>query len=359
MESQSSTTTSAARPAPRGRFVKDDGTALPVSDDFLLPFLNPTSPGTQYWESPPPGVANDRQRGRILLQLHQFVDLMRRTGIETRGKRLLDIGTGNGMIPRLMLEFTDLGSAVGIDPFLDGEHRSSWQVHDRDELFVELADFIRAECPDGFDFARYGRLTGDQHFSLRPAPAPCVHTPGKEFRFAKIGAHDIDELDEKFDIFYAKAIDHIPDWAGIFRAVAAASNPGAVFVIKHFSFFSFLGPHRYSSTNIPWGHLLLTDAEYRRFAHEFHGDRADQMIEFYFEGLAYPRTPMSRMVRTALDHGFVAQVIINEPLRNIADFYPLTREVDGFWDLVARNWPDVSAEELFSGRYHIIFRRMI
>lgn len=346
-----------SRAAEKACFTRDDGVRLPVSDDYLLPFLNPTSPGTNYWDSPPPGAANDRQRGRILLQLHQFVDLTRRTGIETKGKKLLDIGTGNGMIPRLMLEFTDLGEAVGVDPFLDGEHKSSWQVHDRDSLFVELVDFIKGECPEVFDFARYGRLTGDQHFSIRPAPARHVQESGKPFRFAKIGGHDIDELGEKFDIFYAKAIDHIPDWAGIFRAVAAASNPGAAFVIKHFSFFSFLGPHRYSTTNIPWGHLLLSDDEYRRFAQEFHGHRAEQMVEFYFNGLAYPRTPLSRMMRMALDHGFVMQTIINEPLRNVADFHSLTHEVDGFWELVARNWPDVSAEELFSGRYHIIFRK--
>ena len=134
--------------------------------------------------------------------------------------------------------------------------------------------------------------------------------------------------------------------------------PGALIVIKHFSFFSFLGPHRYASTNIPWGHLLLTDDEYRRFAHEFHAHRADQMIDFYFNGLAFPRVPMSRLVRMALDYGFVPQVIINEPLRNIADFYPLARKVDNFWSLVAENWPDVSAEELFSGRYHMIFRKL-
>ncbi len=339
-------------------FVKDNGVRLPVSDDFLLPYLNPTSPGTNYWDSPPPGTASERQRGRVLLQVHQVVDLMRRAGVETKGKSLLDIGTGNGMIPRLLLEFSDLGSAWGIDPFLDGEHKSSWQVHDRDELFVELVEFIKKQCPDKFEFERYANLMGDQHFSIRPAVAPYAQESGKPFRFAKVGGHDVHELGEKFDIFYAKAIDHISDWAGIFESVAASSNPGATFIIKHFSFFSFLGPHRYSSTNIPWGHLLLTDDEYRRFAKEFHADRAEQMIEFYFEGLAYPRTPMSRLVKIALDHGYLLQLVVNEPLRNVADFYSLTQSVENFWGLVAENWPDVSAEELFSGRYHMIFRKM-
>ena len=339
-------------------FVKDNGVKLPVSDDFLLPFLNPTSPGTNYWDPPPAGVVHARQHGRVILQLHQLIDLIGRSNIDTKGKKFLDIGMGNGMIPRLILEFTDLGSAVGIDPFLDAEHKSSWQVHDRDDLFAELADFVSKQSADILDFESYRALTGDQHFSMRPAPLPYRRTSGKEFRFAKVGAHDIEELDEKFDIFYAKAIDHIPDWDGIFRAVSASANLGALFVIKHFSFFSFLGPHRYASINIPWGHLLMTDGEYRRFASEFHAHRIEQMTEFYFTGLAFPRVPMSRLVRMALDYDFVPQVIINEPLRNIHDFYPLTVKIDNFWSLVEANWPDVSAEELFSGRYHAIFRKM-
>ena len=338
-------------------FVKDDGVKLPVSDDFLLPFLNPTSPGTNYWDPPPAGIVHERQRGRVILQLHQFIDLIDRADVDIKGKKLLDIGTGNGMIPRLMLEFTGLGSAVGIDPFLDAEHKSSWQVHDRDDLFTELADFVAEKSPNVLDFESYRALTSDQHFSMRPASLAYRRTPGKEFRFAKIGAHDIEELDEKFDLFYVQAIDHIPDWDGIFRAVSASANPGALFVIKHFSFFSFLGPHRYASTNIPWGHLLMTDDEYRRFAGEFHSHRAEQMTEFYFTGLAFPRAPMSRMVRMALDYDFVPQIVVNEPLRNVHDFYPLTAKVDNFWPLVAANWPDVGAEELFSGRYHAIFRK--
>ena len=52
-------------------FKKDDGRELPVSDEFLLPFLSPASPGTRYWEPPPPGPVSDRQRGRVVLQLHQ------------------------------------------------------------------------------------------------------------------------------------------------------------------------------------------------------------------------------------------------------------------------------------------------
>ncbi|MDH3912879.1 MAG: hypothetical protein OEU09_16455 [Rhodospirillales bacterium] len=339
-------------------FTKDDGRQLPVSDDFLLPFLSPTSPGTNYWDSPPPGPVTDRQRGRTVLQVHQVLQLLRKCGVELKGRKLLDIGTGPGLIPRLMLEFSDLGSAVGIDPYLSGEHATSWQGHNEDEALREMRDFIRAASPVALDYGNYRELMGYEHHTLIPDRFPYEVQPAKPYRFEQIGAHDLSELDELFDILYVKAIDHIPDWSGIFAAASAVAAEDAVFCIKHFSFFSFLGPHRYATTNIPWGHLLLNDDEYRRFAKEFHGHRAEQMIDFYFTGLAYPRKTMSGLVKIAYEHGFLPVTIINEPLRNLAEFHRLAESVEGFWDMARENYPDLGAEEMFSGRYHIVFRRI-
>lgn len=339
-------------------FKKDNGVRLPVSDDFLLPFLSPTSPGSQYWEGPPPGAASDRQRGRILLQLHQVLDVLERSGIDLAGKSLLDIGTGNGMIPRLILEFSGLSKAVGVDPFLDGEHQSSWQPHDRDTLFRELADYIEGESPGELDFARYRHLTGFEHFTLRPGRIAYRRGGAKQFRFAQLGAHDLEQLKETFDILYCKAIDHISDWDGIFRAARAATHDGSLFVIKHFSFFAYLGPHRYATTNIPWGHLLLSDAEYRRFASEFHAHRAEAMCRFYFSGLCYPRNTMHQLTEIARRNGFVLQASVNEPMRHAHRIQSFIDLIPDFWDIVRENHPSASADELLSGRYHFVFRRI-
>lgn len=339
-------------------FTKDDGRKLPVSDHFLLPFLTPTSPGTNYWDSPPSDnqSAMERNKGRVLLQLHQFIDLLARLGINLKGKSLLDIGTGNGMIPKLVLHYSDLTSAVGIDPYLDGEHKTSWQSHDHGAFFRETTQFIDSYCQGSMDFEKYSRLTRDQDCTIQPAPITLRPQSQKAFRFEKIGAHELGQLEEKFDIFYAKAIDHIPDWSGIFKACTAASNSGAFIVIKHFSFFALVGPHRYATTNIPWGHLLMTDGEYRRFAQEFHGHRAEQMTDFYFNGLAYPRNTIHQMILMAAEQGFKFHALINEPSRNCDKLLPLTAEVPEFWGIVRQNHPTVSVDEMLSGRFHIVFK---
>jgi len=62
----------------------------------------------------------------------------------------------------------------------------------------------------------------------RCAPAPFLirGESGKRYRFAQIGAHDLQQLDDRFDVFYPSALDHIPDWPGIFKAVNAVAKPG-------------------------------------------------------------------------------------------------------------------------------------
>ena len=56
--------------------IKTNKYSFPVDEKkYLLNFLTPTSPGTNYWEPPPSGKPNKRQFGRILLQIHQLTFL--------------------------------------------------------------------------------------------------------------------------------------------------------------------------------------------------------------------------------------------------------------------------------------------
>ena len=97
--------------------------------------------------------------------------------------------------------------------------------------------------------------------------------------------------------------------------------------------------------------------EYRRFAREFHTARFEEMIDFYFNGLAYPRTTMQQMVMMAAANGFTLHAVINEPSRNVEKLLQLTDAVPDFWNIVRDVNPTVTVEEMLSGRYHIVFRR--
>ena len=339
-------------------FKKDDGTELPVSDDFLLPYLSPTSKGTHFRESAPAGDINERQQGRVLLQIHQILHLLQEYGIDLTDKVMLDVGTGDGLIPCLMLELSELKSAVGSDPYLDGEHATSWQPHDHNKAFQDVVGFLRKYCPGKICFESYRHLVGYENYSLRPGNVHCREQPEKQYRFEQIGAHDLEKIGQRFDFLYCKAIEHIHDWDGVFRSFSAATVEGGVAYLKHRSFFSYLGPHRYSSINIPWGHLLLTDQEYERFVDERFGDQAEKIKKFYFEGLSYPRQTVSDMIETASRHNLVPVAVITEPTRFVDKVYRYTREIKGFWKIVRENFPGVATDEVFSGMHHILLRRI-
>ena len=66
----------------------------------------------------------------LFKEIHKFSNKM---NIDLNNKSFLDVGTGNGMIPRLMCSLSGLSKSSGADPFLDGEHATSWQKHDHDE----------------------------------------------------------------------------------------------------------------------------------------------------------------------------------------------------------------------------------
>ena len=76
-----------------------------VDKNNLLSFLNPTSKGTHFRDSPPTSQLKNRQIGRIILQFHQIISLFKQLNIKFENKIFLDVGTGNGMIPKLISKY--------------------------------------------------------------------------------------------------------------------------------------------------------------------------------------------------------------------------------------------------------------
>jgi len=341
-------------------FVKKNGRKLPVNERFLTDYLSPTTGGTHHRESAQASDTTDRQHGRVLLQIHQILNIFYKFGIELSAKTMLDIGTGNGLIPRLILELSSLEKAVGTDLFLDGEHQTSWQPHDHDKSLKEIKSLIEVFNVDGrLRYEDYRHLLKYETHTLLP---DSIELPSsgvsKSYRFSQVGAHDLGGVGETFDIFYCKAIEHIQNWEGVFDSIRKASNPESVIYFKHRSFYSYLGPHRYSSIEIPWGHLLLSDDEYVRYVKAFHPNTADKILDFYYKGLTYPRKTVSDMVQIASSRGFKPLGIIIEPTKHIDSVLPIANSIDDFWGMISENHPGVSSEEVLSGMYHILFQRI-
>jgi hypothetical protein len=334
------------------------GVELPVDNEkYLFPFLSPTTQGTHYRESQPEGGLTERQYGRVLLQLHQILHVLEEVGVDLKGRTLLDIGTGNGLIPRGLLAISELKSAVGVDPFSDGEHSTSWQPHNHDDAMRELMEKILPNREGILEFKAYAAIAGLENFQSRPHPIKISKDDGKPYTFHLLGAHQLSQMNEQFDVLYCKAIEHIHNWGKVFEEASAAAGPGAVFYLKHRSFFSYLGAHRYASIGTPWGHVLLGDEEYEEYVKRVYPSEADQMTAFFRDELARPRMTVHEMVTEAQKNNFMFKTVHFEAPRYIQKIFRYPDEIDGFWELTRERHPSLGAEEIFSGMIHIVFEK--
>ena len=103
---------------------------LPVNTEKnLLNFLSPTSPGTNYWDSPNEVLNELSQRDykRVIGQAIEINNIINPKNVFNDKKSLLDVGTGNGLVPKLLGYILPSLDCIGIDPFLHGGHKTSWQ----------------------------------------------------------------------------------------------------------------------------------------------------------------------------------------------------------------------------------------
>ena len=334
--------------------------SFPVNEKkYLLNFLTPTSQGTNYWDSPPSGKPNKRQFGRILLQVHQLTFFLKLFKIDLSGKNFLDVGTGNGIIPRLINLFYKVKNSYGIDPYIDGEHITSWQKHNQEKLLNSIIKF--SSYKDGnfvLDYKKYKSLLNYEQHQIKPEKILIKKIKKKNnYRFKKISINQVIKLNKKFDFIYCKALEHITDTKYFFSKVSENLNQDGVFYLKHRSFFSYLGAHRYASTSIPWGHVLLSENQYKAYCKKFHKNRANKMIEFYFKGLTYPRLTVSDIINLCEKNGMNVKSVIyeNNIYKNEIKKYVL--HVKDFWSICKKRYPSLSKNEIFSGMVHLIFEK--
>jgi len=296
--------------------------------------------------------------GRIILQCHQILSIFKTLNINLKNKSMLDIGTGNGLVPRILLKISDLKEAVGSDPYLDGEHKSSWQKHDH-EKSIFLVNQILNKSKNKLNIDVYKKNLKFENFSFYPVPIKLnkKNTKNKKYKFLKVGADNLKSIKSKFDIIYCKAIEHINDWDKVIKNINYVSKKNTIVYFKHRSFFSYLGPHRYSSTFIPWGHLLLNDKEIIQYVNKYHKDRKKDFLDFYFKGLCYPRTTVNELLTICQKYGFILKAIQIDKPKYSHKIIEFVSKIKNFWNIIWKNYPRVSSEEIFSGIYHIVLEK--
>ena len=314
---------------------------------FLTDFLNPTAEGSNYWDSPQEAQISglsEREISRIIRQATEikeiidYYDINKSEDIYT----FLDVGTGNGMVPRFLTFLEPKVEAVGIDPFLHGGHKTSWQNCDLSEELDSCWKFWTESSKN------------------KNANKPNISKNDCLKRYSEYKKYLDKYLEDtklKFDCVYCKAIEHVPNWRLFANQLANSLNNNGTLIIKHRSFFSYLGPHRYSTTIIPWGHCMLKDYEYKEYVDRYHKERSEEMNSFYFSSLSYPRMSISDLILTMINYGiYIDKIIIDRPRYQIMQ----NKVIESFpWlpGIILKNNPNLSFEEITSGLITFIFKK--
>lgn len=325
---------------------------LEVNKKFLLNTLNPTSKGTKWYDPPPENIITDRQIGRILLQFHQVAE---KINFYTNKKNLkfIDIGTGNGILPELVSKYCKCKLSHGIDPYEDGEHTTSWPTGTRKKLINRISFFLNQK---NLDIAKYKKYLDFEGFSNSPKKIK-LYKNKVNWKFYKKFINQI-STKKKYNFIFAKCIDHISDWESLFKNITLRSETNATLFIKHNSFFSYNGAHRYASTFIPWGHVLLNDKDYKTYVQKFHKNRIEEMKNFFFNGLSYPRNTMDQLLDILNMNSWK---VVHIEQSNKKNYQQLLNYVGGAKKLVKsakKNYPSVNLSELISDRILIIAKKI-
>lgn len=316
-----------------------------VNESNLLRFLTPTSNGTKWYESAPENKVNKRVIGRFLLQFHQVAESIFNEN-KSSNLKFLDVGTGNGILPEMISKFFSCSCSIGVDPYEDGEHMTSHPKKTRTKILNGMNFYLKKrKC---IDFSTYKHLLKYEGFSKIPSKI-YSSKPKKKWKFEKKFIHQLSK-NKKYNFIFAKCIDHVPEWNKLFKEISQRAEKNCTLLIKHNSFFSYNGAHRYGSTFIPWGHVLLNEKEYENYVKKFHTDRSKQMIDFYYNGLAYPRYTIDDLKVILMKNNWKISNVDYSINKRANEMLKLAGGAKKLLKLVRKRFPNISLAELISSR---------
>ena len=119
-------------------FITDQKVRLPVNEKkYLLPFLTKSAKNTKYYQTPKTNRVKKEYYAEKLLQYHQFIEMFDSIGVNLQDKSFVDIGTGNGIMPKTLLLTNMVRSVFGTDLYVPFEHNSA-RIPEEDGIYNKL-----------------------------------------------------------------------------------------------------------------------------------------------------------------------------------------------------------------------------
>jgi hypothetical protein len=342
-------------------FITDQNIYLPVSEKkYLLPFLTKTTKGTKYYQVTKYNRIKKEYYAEKLIQFHQFIEIFESLGLNLKKKSLIDIGTGNAIIPKILLITKIIKTALGTDLYSPFEH-SSARIPLENDIFVKFLKYFKIKV-------KKNKISYNSYYKdIKQTAEKEIFKPKdillenlnlnnlKKYKFIKLGAQDLNKINKKFDIIYCKGIEHIHNLKIVVKNFSIISKKNSYIYLKIRPFHSYLGPHRFATSAIPWGHVLLTEKEFKRYTYEFHKPRFREMLKNYYDTLSMPRYSVDELVRFFEKAGFNLVCQKTETPPYIKKIVKFKNEIKDFDKLMKKR--GATNLDLISSVHHLVLQK--
>ncbi|MBH61787.1 MAG: hypothetical protein CL569_04935 [Alphaproteobacteria bacterium] len=310
----------------------------------------------------------------------QFLDMLDTTATQPKFGKMLDIGCGYGIQPRVLKGLGIVDETVGIDLFDRCSAISAKNIeklHRRFRLYRYIEPILdrinrkpRSEISD-FERALFEKLSSPRYIlknfngDLLPKEvykARLVAEPSMN-RFIEGNVY---ELDEKFDLITSFSSMEWFVLDDIFSKISDLLQPGGVFYMFVASWWASNSATRIIG-HFPFSRQRLEKQDFHRYVDEFFPDEAEETKAAYdFYDPNHPT--MADYVRAGIDHGLIPIATrgckIPLPYEERFGISPMGyAEFDHVnfrksLEEVQKFRPDVQAEDLLNTTIHFIFKKV-
>ncbi len=161
----------------------------------------------------------------------------------------------------------------------------------------------------------------------------------------------MDLNDNEFDFIYsASVVEHLPNLQRAFSEMARVLKPGGMMIHHVDPFFSPKGGHASCTLDFPWGHVLLTPSEFRRYLQQWRPYEHDHALTAYTCNFTSPRASLFDL----------EQIICQTGLTIIAwqeDRYPDHSPTNNTWRHAKALHPTVGLRDLAVDRLNLVLMK--
>jgi ubiquinone/menaquinone biosynthesis C-methylase UbiE len=259
-------------------------------------------------------------------RLHLGARLLATVGCDLRGKRVLDVGCGDGA-ETFLLARGGPGEVVGTN---------------HGDLLLDRQDDRAQRLRDEIDrVARREHLAPLGPRQDEPAPVSFVDDD--------ISASALETA--SFDVVCSwETLEHLTEPAAAFTEMYRLLRPGGHAFHEYNSFFCIEGGHSLCTLDFPWGHVRLGAEDFERYVETYRPEEAALAVDYYHRGLN--RVSLEGMQACCREAGF--EILCFVPRARTEDLLVLSKPIH---DQARRVHPRLTINDLVCRMTRLVLRK--